>query len=497
MTRKEKQAMSISSPKSESKTAKSMWGVYDIRAVVGENFNEETYRKLGKAYARFLLENRSSEEPLWVSVGRDARIHSPLFADALIDGLTSQGINVVKLGLSTSPIVYFADFMDTLDPQFPSLSGSLVVTASHNPSEYNGLKFTYCKRSLQEEELKEIHRIYDRLPLEAPETSPGQVREICIIENYLNWMKEHFGQVGAGLKVVVDSGNATAGIVAPRLFRELGCEVTELFTEPDGTFPNHHPDPCVHKNLKTLQETVLQTGADVGFAFDGDSDRLGIIDNKGVILPGDYIMLYLAEALLKKQPNAGILLDIKSSHTVYRLIKAQQGQPSLIPSGHAFMKRIMKEQDIPLGGELSGHIFFRDRHWGFDDAIYAACRVLEVLAAHKQQNPGYHLSDFYESLPQAHVSEEIRVYCTAEEGSRLIEDLKNTLESQPGFFGPVVEDVLTLDGLRANFDDGFFLLRPSKTEPCLTLRYGAGTQQAYQQIAQKTEELTAPLKMNR
>jgi phosphomannomutase / phosphoglucomutase len=488
--------MSISSSEPGCKTKKSIWGAYDIRAVVGDSFNEKTYRQIGKAYAKFLLENLPVSEPIWVSVGRDARLHSPLFADALIEGLTSQGINVMKLGMSTSPIVYFADFLYTLNASFPELSASMVVTASHNPSEYNGLKFTYQKRSLQEEELKEVHRIFDQLPEidSEPAVQQGQVREFSIIPDYLNWMEKHFGQLGAGLKVVVDSGNATAGIVAPDLLRRLGCEVVELFTEPDGTFPNHHPDPCVHKNLKDLEKTVLQTGADVGFAFDGDSDRVGIIDNKGNILPGDYIMLYLAEALLQTQSGSTILLDIKSSHTVYSLIKAQKGHPMLIPSGHAFMKRVMKEQDIPLGGELSGHIFFRDRHWGFDDALYAACRVLEVLAAYKKQNPAYHLSEFYESVPPSHVSEEGRVYCSAEDGQQLIASLKNTLESQPAFFGPRVEEVLTLDGLRANFEDGFFLLRPSKTEPCLTLRYGASSAEAYAQIAEKTEELTAPLK---
>ncbi|HEY9745335.1 MAG TPA: phosphomannomutase/phosphoglucomutase, partial [Oculatellaceae cyanobacterium] len=360
--------------------------------------------------------------------------------------------------------------------------------------EYNGLKFTYHQRSLQEEELLEVRRIYEEMTDSPTAATPGSVLKASIIPDYLAWMENHFGPIGKGLKIVVDSGNATAGIAAPELFRRLGCEVVELFSEPDGAFPNHHPDPCVHKNLKDLEKAVKDTGADVGFAFDGDSDRVGVIDDQGTILPGDYIMLYLSQAFLEKNPGAEILLDIKSAHTVYELIKVQGGRPLLLPSGHAFMKRTMKERNIPIGGELSGHLFFRDRHWGFDDALYAACRVLEVLSARKKENPAYKLSDFYKSLPASLVSEEMRVYCNPADGQKLIADLEQMVQAQPDFFGPVVEDVLTLDGLRLNFKGGFFLLRPSKTEPCLTLRFGANTEEDFRKIEAKTNEVVSPLR---
>lgn len=489
-------AMSHSKPE-QKKTASSYWGRYDIRGVVSDTFGAEAYYRIGTTYGQFVLRHHKAENNsnLWVSVGQDARIHSPELAKALIQGIRDQGINVVQLGLSTSPIVYFADFLSTLNPDFPHLEGSVMVTASHNPSEYNGVKFTFQQRSLEESEFQALKSLYEEIFAQpvSPVSNIGELRDFSIIPDYLDWMVQHFGNIGPGLKVVVDSGNATAGIVAPELLRRLGCDVVELFTEPDGTFPNHHPDPCVHHNLKDLQDTVLKTQADIGVAFDGDSDRLGVVDSHGNIIPGDYIVLYLAQQLLLKQPGADILLDIKSADTVYHAIKEAHGKPLLVPSGHAFMKRTMKEKDIPLGGELSGHIFFRDRHWGFDDALYAACRLIEAFAQHKQQDSTYRFSDFYEQLPPSHVSEELRVYCEKVQGAALIAQLADIVKATPNFFGPRVEEALTVDGLRLNFDQGFFLVRASSTEPCITIRYGASNEFTYRQIEEKTYEVVKPL----
>ncbi len=467
------------------------WGRYDIRAVVGDNFSAAQYFGVGQAFSRFMTESLQPAETPWVAIGQDARLHSPELAKALIEGLTQAGVNVVDLGLSTSPIVYFSEHLHDLNAEFPALVATLTVTASHNPSEYNGLKFTFQKRTLEEAEFQRIQALYfDHLtdaPLSAEKT--GIVRKFDIRPDYQAWFVQHFGQIGKSIKIVVDSGNATAGIIAPDLLKALGCDVVDIFTEPDGRFPNHHPDPCVHKNLRFLKDEVLKTSADIGVAFDGDSDRLGVMDEKGQIVSGDQITLFLADELLRTLPGSTVVFDIKSTQTLFDYMHAKGGKPQLAPSGHVFMKRVMKDQDIPLGGELSGHIFFRDRHWGFDDALYAACRMIEALAHCRQMKAGYQLSDFMGALPQTIISEEIRIHCARPEGLRLIEDLQARVKEDPDYFGSKALDVLTLDGLRVNVENGFILLRVSNTEPCITLRYEAPNAEIYAKMQARIDEL--------
>jgi phosphomannomutase/phosphoglucomutase len=475
---------------------RSFWGRYDIRAVVGDDFGPAQYRQIGRTYAQYLhRELGRPPEAHWVAVGHDARLHSPKLAEALIAGLMESGIHVMHLGLSTSPIVYFSEHLHTLNLDFPELAGTVVVTASHNPPEYNGVKFTYQKRTLEEDEFQALQALYfqqDDAPA-ALQEKPGSIRAYNILPDYLAAQARQFDRIGKGVKVVVDSGNATAGIVAPEALRRLGCEVVEIFTEPDGRFPNHHPDPCVYKNLELLMAKVRETGADLGVAFDGDADRLGVVDEQGRIIPGDYVTLFLTEDVLAEHPGAKVIFDIKSTQTLFQYIQGLGGQPMLSPSGHAYMKRTMKDLNIPLGGELSGHLFFRDKHWGFDDALYAACRVIESFAHRQSRQPGYKISEFRESLPQTLISEEIRVHCTPDDAKRLISDLKTTLERQPDFFGSPVTDILTMDGLRANIENGFFLVRRSGTEPCITLRFEAPDEATYRQIEKRIDELTAPL----
>jgi len=475
---------------------KSFWGRYDIRAIVGEAFGAAQYQAVGQAFARYLKQRLpQGQAPVWVAVGFDARLHSPNFTEALIQGLTQAGINVVNLGFSTSPIVYFSEYLHATNPQFPDVAATLVVTASHNPSEYNGLKFTFQKGSLSEPEFLYLQELYHQ-GLEQSETGAeksGEVIQYNILPEYIQWFEDTFKQVGQGIRVVIDSGNATAGIVAPEVFRCLGCEVIDIFTEPDGRFPNHHPDPCVHKNLLFLIDKVKETQADFGIAFDGDSDRLGVVDNQGKIIPGDQITMFLAKDVLKEQPGATILFDIKGTQTLIDYIEQFQGDPVFAPSGHAFMKRTMKEQDISLGGELSGHIFFRDKHWGFDDALYAGCRFLESFAQRRAEQATFKLSDFVAELPQTQISEEIRVPCSREQTQQLIDTLMAALKENPSYFGSPVLDVLTIDGLRINIQNGFFLLRASNTEPCITLRFEAPSAEIYQHIEQLLAELCSSL----
>lgn len=475
----------------------SFWGRYDIRAVVSEQFGPTQYREIGRTYAHYLQQALGANaEKHWVSVGHDARLHSPELVQALIEGLTHSGINVVALGLSTSPIVYFSEHLHSLNAEFPDVVATITVTASHNPSEYNGVKFTLQKRTLTEDEfqaLKTLYRDFAGQPIECVQT-PGTILPYNILPEYFQWFEGHFGTIGQGIKVVVDSGNATAGIAAPEILRRLGCEVIDIFTEPDGRFPNHHPDPCVHKNLRFLIEKVKECGADFGVAFDGDSDRLGIVDEQGRIVPGDQITLFLTEDVLLQKPGSTIVFDIKSTQTLLAYVQEKNGVPLLSPSGHAYMKRVMHEKDIPLGGELSGHIFFRDRHWGFDDALYAACRVIEAFAHRRGKAPSYQLSHFADALPHTVISEEVRVHCTREAGKQLIAQLHTTLKNNPDYFGSPVTSILTMDGLRANIENGFFLVRASGTEPCITLRFEAPNTTLYQAIERRIAELCAPLR---
>lgn len=475
---------------------KTFWGRDDIRAIVDNSFEVPEYYRIGRAYAHYLRQHLSLPEAgaYWVSVGYDARVHSPRLESALVQGLVDSGLNVIRLGMSTSPLVYFADYLHTLNPDFPELLGSLMVTASHNPPEYNGVKFTCRGGALPAGALKVMAELYGGLS-DGPVMTPvkGTVKDVSIVPDYLSWMETHFGPIGQGLKVVVDSGNATAGLVAPELFRRLGCEVVELFSEPDGRFPNHHPDPCVPHNLRFLTEAVLENNADIGFAFDGDSDRVGIVDEQGRILPGDYTMLFLAEALLRERPGSTVLFDIKCTQTLFDFVGQRGGIPHIAPSGHAVIKSRMKTLDIPVGGELSGHIFFRDRHWGFDDALYAACRILESLAHRQETAPGFRLSHFRRALPATFASDEFRIHCSRLDGERLIQQLMADLAHNPAWFGPVAEDVLTLDGVRVNFTQGFFLLRLSNTEPCITVRFEAGSQADYQHIERQLAKLTEPV----
>ncbi|MEB3287151.1 MAG: phosphomannomutase/phosphoglucomutase [Vampirovibrionales bacterium] len=489
---------------------RSFWGRDDIRAVIDEDFGVPQFYRIGRSYARFIQEQLKSvaapimPEAIWIGVGHDARLHSPELVAELIGGLRAEGINVVSLGLSTSPLVYFSEHLNALNPDFPQLTGTLTVTASHNPSEYNGIKFTFSKKTLSEDNFKQLQSIYHAIADNPEKTSgdelSGKLQTWDILPDYKRWFelqfKNMFDAAQRPIKIVVDSGNATAGIVAPDVLRAIGCEVVDIFTEPDGRFPNHHPDPCVHKNLSFLVDKVKETGADFGVAFDGDSDRLGIVDNSGRIVPGDLITLFLSESILqgKSEPSHTVVFDIKASQIVFDYLGKRNGKARLLPSGHAYMKRVMREDDILLGGELSGHLFFRDRHWGFDDALYGACRFIEILAAKRRQQPNYQVSDFIDALPPTRISEEIRLYCSREEGHRLIEQLKLTVSKQADYFGPLAIDVLTIDGLRVNFENGFFLVRASHTEPCLTLRFEAPDENTYRQIESRIPELDDSLK---
>jgi phosphomannomutase / phosphoglucomutase len=461
----------------------SFFGTYDIRAVVGDTFNASVYRRLGRAYATWAKQKLSEQGQVFetpsVVIGYDARGTSPEFAEQLILGLNESGVSTLEIGLQPSPMVYFAE---TLAHQhgFVDPLGALVVTASHNPPEYNGCKFTFLKQTITSENLQEIKAIYadevcsktDRVFANEPTR-----RQWNPLEVYIDWAKGQFGQFKTAPKVVLDCGNGTAGVLAPQVFEALGAQVVPLFAEPDGSFPNHHPDPCVHKNLVLLQKAVVEHQADIGISFDGDSDRLGAVDSQGVIWPGDMILiLYVRDLMSRDWAQAPkVVSEVKCSQFLFEEIETLGAIPVLSRTGHAFQKYTMKKEDAKLGGELSGHFFFRDEHWGFDDAIYGAMRLTALLDKARQQTPGLKSEALTATLPKSALSEEYRLYMKRESRPVVLEGVQRYAAEIASFAQLAKRSVETLDGIRVNLQGGFWLVRASTTEPCLTLRFEAPT----------------------
>jgi len=451
------------------------FGKNDIRGKVGEDLCPELFELIGKAFSTYVFNKENTINDLWVSVAQDARLHSPELTDALIKGLRSCGVNVLDLGLCPTPLGYFSEFAGL------NLTGALIVTASHNPAEYNGIKITYKQVGLNEAEIIKLKEITFAGNFVKSATE-GEYKKYDIVSDYINTVGKVFFGKGKGVKVVVDSGNATGGVVAPDLYRKMGCEVIDIFTEPDGNFPNHHPDPSKEKNLKSLKEKILETGADFGIAFDGDSDRIGVVDNNGYAMPGDQLMLIYALNILEntKINSASkpvFVSEVKCSQVLYDTIDQNGGRSVMWKTGHAYIKSKMKEENAILAGEMSGHIFFKDRYYGYDDAVYAGCRIIEIVAAKKAKNLEFKLSDIIAALPKKFTSPELRIPCPNELKYRVVEELKADLSKKPDVFVNKIENIITIDGIRLVFNDGFALIRASNTEPTFTIRFEAGSQE--------------------
>ncbi len=365
------------------------FGKNDIRGIYNDDITEELYYNIGFGYIAW-LEKHTGKMPvdLRISVCMDARLHSPSLKTALIKGLVDAGVTYIEdLGLAPTPIGYYSEIAHNLD-------GAMIITASHNPSEYNGLKMTYNRQTLNEVQIKEVKALTFDNWKNLPDDISVQDYSKSILAEYIAEMKEKFGEIGKGIKVVVDSANATGGIVGPQLYRELGCDVIELFSEPDGRFPNHHPNPSVLSTLETLSKTVIENKADVGIAFDGDSDRIGVVDSKGKPLTGDKLLLIYAMDIIELNPT--VVSEVKCSQVLYDTINNAGGNAVMCKTGHGYIKDKMKETNAILGGEMSGHTFFKDRYYGFDDAVYAGCRIIEIIAKNKKCNPEFKLEDILE-----------------------------------------------------------------------------------------------------
>lgn len=463
------------------------FGKNDIRGIYGETVTSELFYFVGKAYARYITEQSGKKaKDIWVTVGRDARHHSPELSQSLIKGLTTESINVIDLGLIPSPIGYFSEAAK-LDFNLPNndinIIGSLIVTASHNPSEYNGLKMTYNKASFSEEQIKEVKKLTEEeyKARTKGRTRIGIKREFNIIPKYIETILNSFSNINENIKIVVDSANATAGVVAPELYRELGCEVIDIFTEPDGDFPNHHPNPSDESTLDAIKAKIKETGADFGIAFDGDSDRIGIVDNTGYSIPGDQLLLLFALDILEELKNRDekpvFISEVKCSQVLYDMINQNGGNAIMWKTGHGYIKSKMKEEGAILAGEMSGHLFFKDRYYGFDDAMYAGCRFIEIVAKQRAKNPDFKVSDLIEALPKVYTSREVRYKCANELKKPVLADLKKAIDANKDSFASKIEDIITIDGLRLVFKDGFALIRQSNTEPVFTLRFEAGSQE--------------------
>lgn len=443
---------------------------YDIRGLVASELTPDFARTLGKAYATFLFNRLGAGGEMGtrrIALGRDIRTSSNALRDALIDGMTSTGLTVCDVGVVATPLTYFA--ANTL-----SVDGLAMITGSHNPPEFNGFKMGVGKSTFHGEDIQEIRRIAESGDF-LRVAVPGEVSHHDIVEDYNHYVRENIRLGPRKLKVVVDAGNGCGGFIAVPLLRSLGIEVIDQFCEPDGTFPNHHPDPTVVENMQALVERVRREGADVGIAYDGDADRIGAVDEKGNILWGDQLMVIFAREILQRKPGATFVGEVKCSMTMYDDIEQRGGKAIMWKAGHSLIKAKMQETGAELAGEMSGHIFFKDRYFGFDDAIYSTCRLLEILS--HTDKP---LSALIADLPRTHASPELRRDFPEELKFEAVAKTRDALKAQ----GLNTVDV---DGVRVIFPDGWGLVRASNTQPLLVLRFEAKTEERMKEIQQLVE----------
>jgi phosphomannomutase/phosphoglucomutase len=445
------------------------FGKNDIRGIYGNDITEELYYNIATGYVKWITrQNKKQISELRISVCMDARLHSPSLKKALINGLVDCGVSYIEdLGLAPTPIGYYSEIAHNLD-------GAMIITASHNPKEYNGLKMTYNRQTLNEKQISEVKVLTFENWKNIPQTLSDYEFTTEILPEYIKEMTNAFGKIGEGVKVVVDSANATGGIVAPKLYRELGAEVIELFSEPDGNFPNHHPNPSLLSTLKTLSETVVKNNADFGIAFDGDSDRIGVVDSKGTPLTGDKLLLIYAMDIINQHPV--VVSEVKCSQVLYDTINTSGGTAIMSKTGHGYIKGKMKEVNATLGGEMSGHTFFKDRYYGFDDAVYAGCRMIEIVSKHKKANTQFKLEEMLSPFDKVFTSDEVRFPCPNHLKKEVLEEMKTLVKDKPEIFGSEIKEIVTLDGMRIVFEGGFALIRQSNTEPVFTLRFEANNE---------------------
>lgn len=434
----------------------SIFRTYDIRGVVGKTLTEEDVYLIGKAIASVVLEQGEDQ----MAIARDGRYSSPALSKVLCEGILSTGCDVIDIGMVPTPLLYYAT--NVLDKH-----SGVMLTGSHNPPDYNGLKIVVNGTTLAEEGIKNLyHRIIEK----RLHHGRGVRQEMNLVDRYIQHVKESV-HLSRPLKIAIDAGNGVTGMIAPQLFRALGCEVHELFCEVDGNFPNHHPDPSQTENLHDLIRTVHEKQADIGFAFDGDGDRLGVVTRKGEVIWPDRLLMLFAQALLQEHPGAKVIYDVKCTNHLATLVRSHGGEPVMWKTGHSLIKAKLAEIKAQLAGEMSGHFFFKDRWYGFDDALYAGARLLEILSRTTEDS-----DQVFAKIPNSINTPELKVFVEEDEKFQLMDQLIANANFTDA------KEVMTIDGLRVNFADGWGLVRPSNTTPYLILRFEAINQAMLENI---------------
>ena len=434
---------------------------YDIRGVADRDLTDETVLNIGRAYGTFLKRDGKKT----ISISRDCRISSDRIHQSLVKGVLSTGLDIIDIGLTTTPCLYFSI-------HFLKIGGGVMITGSHNPPDQNGIKMCIGTSSLFGSQIQELKKLIDAQNFEK---GNGKTTGKEVLSDYEDCIYKGF-QFRRSLKIILDCGNGMTGLVAPRLFERFGHQVTKLYTDPDGRFPNHPADPSDPDNLKEVIEVVQKEKADVGIAFDGDGDRVGVVDHLGNIIPGDKLLVLFSRSLLEEEPKATIIADVKCSNLLFDDVRAHGGRAIMAKTGHSLIKAKMKEENALLAGEMSGHMFFKHRWFGFDSGIYAACRTLEIL-----DQTGKTIPELLSDIPKTFATPEIRVACS--------DDLKfEVIKRAVHFFKASNYKVVDIDGARVEFPDGWGLVRASNTQPVLVMRFEAQSEARLREIRSLFEE---------
>ena len=434
----------------------SIFKAYDIRGIVEKELTPEVVKLIGMAIGSESI----SQGERGIVVGRDGRLTGPILSESLISGLIESGCHVVDIGMVPTPLVYFSTYTK-------GTGSGVMVTGSHNPPEYNGLKIMIAGETLSADR---IQNLYSRILNQEFSSGSGSSTSINIDQDYIDTIKSDI-TLDRELNIVVDCGNGVAGNIAPKLFESLGAKVTKLFCLVDGRFPNHHPDPSNPENLEDLIKEVIDTGADLGLAFDGDGDRLGLVDNNGNVIWADRQMILYSRDVLSRKPGAKIIFDVKCSSLLPKDISEHGGEPIMSRTGHSFIKNKLKETDAELGGEMSGHIFFKDRWYGFDDAIYTGARLLEIISKTDKT-----CAEIFAELPDSVSTPEINIHFD-KQGQQY--DAMETLSNSVDFPGA---EINTIDGVRVDYENCWGLVRASNTTPCLVLRFEGSDKESLNSI---------------
>jgi len=440
----------------------SIFKAYDIRGIVKTDLTPDTVQLIGQAFASASLAKNSKT----VVIARDGRLSSPKLSMALAKGLQAGGCDVIDIGMVPTPVLYFAT-------HHLNTGTGIMVTGSHNPPEYNGLKMLMAEKTLYGEDISNLHKAIEQGEFTQ---GNGSYRTEDLLDIYLERIVSDV-KLSRPLNIAVDCGNGVAGVIATKLFTQLGCNVTELFCDVDGNFPNHHPDPSKLENLKDICQSIEENNLDMGLAFDGDGDRVGVIDNKQNIIWPDRQMILYSEDVLSRNPGAQIIYDIKSSYHLGKAIHNMGGEPLMWKTGHSLIKAKMKETGALLAGEMSGHIFFKERWYGFDDGLYSAARMLEILS-----KKGGTAEEVFSKLPDSFNTPEINISFAEGEHYTFMDNFKKTSDFSDA------EDISTIDGMRITWDKGWGLIRPSNTTPCLVLRFEADNESTLNEIQDKFRE---------